>query len=90
MTGAEIFGAIFGVLGSLLLALQVRASGFGFLCYAFSNVCWIAFGIAGQHWGVLGMNCVFLLLSCVGFARWMALEEKRGRLYTLCRRGWWE
>jgi hypothetical protein len=81
--GAEWAGAFFGVLGSFLVALQVRASGFGFLAYAASNICFIAFAIAGRHWGILVMNCIFLVLAFFGFLRWMVIEE--GRTFH---RGW--
>ena len=90
MTGAEWSGASFGVLGALLVAMQVRASGFGFLAYAASNICFMAFAIAGRHWGVFTMNCIFLVLAFVGFYRWVAIEEKRSRLYTFRARGWFE
>lgn len=90
MTGAEWAGAFFGVLGALLVALQVRASGFGFVAYALSNVCFMAFAIAGRHWGILTMNVIFLVLAFVGFYRWVGLEDKRARIYTIGRRGWFE
>jgi hypothetical protein len=88
MTGAEWAGAFFGVLGALLVALQVRASGFGFLAYAMSSVCFMAFAIAGRHWGILAMNCIFLVLALLGFYRWLLVEERlRKRWSTL---GWFE
>lgn len=77
MSAAEWVGAVFGVLGALLVALQIRASGFGFLAYAMSNIAFIAFALNGQHWGILAMNCIFLLLAFLGFFRWWELEDRR-------------
>lgn len=91
MTGAEYAGAFFGVLGAFLVALQVRASGFGFLAYAASNICFIAFAIAGRHWGILAMNSAFLVLAFLGLVRWVELEDRRAILYRHRRpRGWFE
>ena len=37
----EWTGAILGLLGSLLLALKVDISGYGFIAFLISNVCWL-------------------------------------------------
>lgn len=67
----EWSGSILGILGALLLALNVRISGWGFLLFLGSNVCWIAFAIDRELSGLLFMQLVFTVTSLVGCWKWL-------------------
>lgn len=85
MTAIAWGGAVFGILGALLVALQVRASGFGFMAYAASNICWIAFALETGNKPIFIMNFIFIALAMLGFYRWCESEKRLG-IYPP---GWW-
>ena len=73
-------GSATGVIGSLLLALRITWSGWGFVFYVVSNICWIAFGIATNTNGLVVMQCVFMVTSIAGIWGWLLLpyiEDRR-------------
>lgn len=67
----EYTAAIFGVAGTLLLAFNNQWSGWGFVCYLVSNVCWIAFASSHKHLGLLLQNVAFFACGLWGVYRWL-------------------
>lgn len=67
-------GCITGVGGSLLLALNTRASGWGFTLFLASNGFWIAFSVDTNTMGLLGMHLVFTATSIIGIYRWLLIQ----------------
>lgn len=66
----EWSGAILGLVGSLLLALNVHVSGYGFVAFLASNLCWLVFGIKSRAWGLVTMQVGFTLTSLMGIYNW--------------------
>jgi hypothetical protein len=66
----EWTGAILGMLGSLMLALNVSISGYGFIVFLTSNVCWLVFGIRNRAWGLVTMQIGFTMTSMTGIYNW--------------------
>ncbi|KVP17325.1 hypothetical protein [Burkholderia ubonensis] len=66
----EWSGAILGLTGSLLLALNVDISGYGFVAFLISNVCWLAFGIKNRAWGLVTMQAGYSVTSLMGLYNW--------------------
>jgi Na+(H+)/acetate symporter ActP len=66
----EWTGAILGMLGSLLLALNAAISGYGFIVFLTSNVCWLVFGIRNRAWGLVTMQIGFTVTSITGIYNW--------------------
>lgn len=64
-------GTLFGVLGALLLAVNSRFSGWGFLLFLISNGLWISFAVMRELNGMLVMQLVFTGTSLVGCWRWL-------------------
>lgn len=64
-------GCITGVAGSLLLALNTRHSGWGFVLFLISNGFWVAFAIQADAPGLLAMQIIFTVTSLVGIYRWL-------------------
>lgn len=64
-------GCAFGVLGALMLALNNRLSGWGFVSFLASNVCWIGFGVMTDAPGLIFMQVAFTATSLLGIYRWM-------------------
>lgn len=74
----EIVSAIFGIAGTVLLALNGPRAGWGFVAYLVSNAGWIAFAMAHNHWAMLGQQLAFTASSLLGIWLWLvkpALEK---------------
>lgn len=64
-------GSIFGLIGSLLLALHVPYSGYGFLAYLGSNFAWLYHGVKTRTWALVVMQVGFTATSLVGLRNWV-------------------
>ncbi|CAB1371177.1 conserved membrane protein of unknown function (plasmid) [Denitratisoma oestradiolicum] len=69
-------GCAFGVLGAWLLALNNARSGWGFVAFLASNVCWILFGILTNAPGLIFMQVAFTATSLLGIYRWMLAKPR--------------
>lgn len=69
----EWVGCGFGLAGSLLLALHVSLSGFGFALFLISNICWMVFAILIRSYGLLAMQLGFMSTSLLGLYNWVGL-----------------
>lgn len=67
----EWSGSILGVSGALLLALNLRFSGWGWVMFLVSNICWIAFALERELSGLLFMQSVFMSTSLIGCWKWL-------------------
>lgn len=72
MTFTELFAAAFGLVGALLLATRSRHSGWGFLAFLASNICWLAFALERAHWPLVVQQVGFTLSSLFGIWVWIA------------------
>ena len=62
----EWAGTVFGVLGAGLLALNLRYSGWGFVAFLLSSLCWIGYGVLTGAQGLIVMQGVFMITSVLG------------------------
>lgn len=76
----ELTAAAFGVIGTVLLALNGRRAGWGFVAYLASNAGWIAFAWAHSHWGLLAQQVAFTASSLLGV--WVWLIKPRAAVAT--------
>lgn len=67
----ELAAALFGVVGTLLLAFNGRNAGWGFVAYLVSNAGWIAFAWIHGHWGMLVQQLFFTASSLIGIWVWL-------------------
>ena len=70
-TMIELTAAAFGVLGTVLLALNGPRAGWGFVAYLVSNAGWIAFAWIHSHWALLGQQVAFTVSSLLGVWVWL-------------------
>jgi nicotinamide riboside transporter PnuC len=70
MSNFEYIGCGFGLLGALLLSLNCKHSGWGFVAFLVSNVSWITFAIQNGINGLLVMQFGFTITSLIGIYRW--------------------
>lgn len=71
----ELTAALFGVLGTVLLATNGPRAGFGFVAYLASNAGWIIFAWTNAHWGLLAQQVAFTAASLFGIWRWLLRDE---------------
>lgn len=67
----EWIGAITGLSGALLLALNMNISGYGFICFLLSNIAWILFALRTKSYGLLTQQVGFSATSIIGIMRWL-------------------
>lgn len=63
-------GCATGVAGALLLALNTKHSGWGFVLFLISNGFWIAFAIQTNAPGLITTQVIFTATSLLGIYRW--------------------
>lgn len=67
----EWVGSILGLAGAFLLAFNNSISGWGFVAFLLSNLCWIVFAVRQRAWGLLTMQAGFTASSVLGIVRWL-------------------
>lgn len=60
-----------GIVGALMLALNMPWSGYGWLAFLASNVAWIAYAVIAKVRSILIMQAVFTVTSCIGAYRYL-------------------
>lgn len=71
MLALELTAATFGVLGTILLALNGPRAGLGFVAYLASNAGWIWFAWWHSHWAMLVQQLAFTASSLLGIWVWL-------------------
>lgn len=72
----EWFGAATGILGALLLAANIRQSGWAFVIYVASCLAWICYAWMTGAAGMITMQIVFLAANLLGIYRWLVQPAK--------------
>ncbi len=81
----EWSGAILGLLGALLLALNIRVSRYGWILFLAANIAMIAFALQIQARGLLLQQIGFVITSTLGLYRAgffpgaIAIKQKLGQ-----------
>jgi len=64
-------GSVLGLAGSLMLALKVPYSGYGFVAYLGSNCAWLYHGFKTRTWALVVMQFGFTATSILGLRNWV-------------------
>lgn len=70
-------GCIFGLLGALMLALNLPQSRYGFWAYLVSNLAWIGYSALTAQIPLLLQTMGFLVTTLIGIYRWRGLRITR-------------
>jgi len=73
----EILAAAFGVLGTVLLALNGPRAGWGFVAYLVSNMAWLASSWMQGQWPLFAQQLAFLASSLLGTWLWLVRPRLR-------------
>jgi nicotinamide riboside transporter PnuC len=76
----EWIGVLSGVAGSVLLAWNHKNSGYGFVLYTVSNICWIVFACVTETYSLLSMQLVYLATAGFGIYRWLYKPQQEKRV----------
>ena len=68
-------GALTGVIGAGMLAVNAAWSGWGFVAFLASNVFWTAHGLATRTFSLVVMQAAFTATSLLGIYRWLWTTE---------------
>lgn len=71
----EISAALFGVVGTLLLAGRSKVAGWGFVAYLASNAGWLVFSWDQALWPLFLQQSVFTACSLYGIWKWLVLPS---------------
>ena len=71
MLTLEILAALFGVLGTVLLALNGPRAGWGFAAYLVSNCAWLTSSWSQGQWPLFAQQLAFLASSALGIWVWL-------------------
>ena len=74
---AQWMGCLFGMAGSVRLAIPGRAAAVGFVAYLVSNAFWISFALMTQAPGLLLMQVFFTCSSLLGLWLWTFRPRRR-------------
>ena len=69
-------GCATGVAGALLLALNTKHSGWGFVLFLVSNGFWTAYGIQTGAPGLVATQVIFTATSLLGIYRWLVVARQ--------------
>ena len=65
-------GAGFGVIGAILLSLNISYSGYGYIFFVISSSILVVWSIAEKQYHQLIMQTIFTLINCIGIVRWLS------------------
>ncbi len=68
----QYIGAITGMIGALLMALNIPASRFAYVAYMASNMAWLGYGYFAVVPGLVMMQSVFFVTTLIGLWRWFS------------------
>ena len=67
----EWIGCGLGAAGAVVLAMNARWSGYGFVFFLLSNGAWMAYGCLTGAYGLVTMQIVFSATSVLGIWQWL-------------------
>lgn len=67
---ADYAGAIFGIIGALLIALNINLNWLGYIVFFISSLCFSYVGFYSNKRGLLVMSLVYIIINVIGFIQW--------------------
>lgn len=63
--------AAFGILGSLIIALNIPISGWAFVIFMMSSMGWMAAAAIMKERSIFAESAVYTVINLIGIYRWM-------------------
>lgn len=64
-------GSLLGISAALMIALNLPFSGYGFVLFSVSALCWISVSWQMKEMSLLLLNIAFLGVDLLGIYRWL-------------------
>jgi hypothetical protein len=71
LPGLKWFGTATGLVGALVLALNLPISGWGWVLFAVSSASWTAAGLLMRETSLVLLQGGFLVVDLIGVWRWL-------------------
>lgn len=72
-TALKWFGTVTGVIGALVLALNIPISGWGWVLFGVSSLCWSIAGAVMLDYSLVVLQSAFLIVDIIGVWRWLLI-----------------
>ena len=67
------FGTATGVIGALVLAVNLPISGWGWVLFGVSSLCWTIAGAVMRDYSLVVLQSAFLIVDIIGIWRWLII-----------------
>jgi hypothetical protein len=64
-------GTSTGIVGALMVAANIPASGWGFALFLLSSLSWSAAGLVMREPSLVALNLAFTAINILGIVRWL-------------------
>jgi nicotinamide riboside transporter PnuC len=64
-------GSVAGLIGAAMLCLKLEYSGFGYLFFLASSICWLVVSYQARNWSLITLQLGFTATNVIGIARWV-------------------
>lgn len=71
LRAAKWIGAVAGVAGAALVALNLGVVGYGFVLFLISSLLWTGVGLVQREPSLVVLQAAFTVINVVGIWRWM-------------------
>ena len=71
LTATKWLGTAAGILGAVLIALNVGVVGYGFMLFLLSSILWSMAAIAQRESSLVVLQGAFTIINVFGILRWM-------------------
>jgi hypothetical protein len=71
LTVIKWVGTFSGIAGSLLVALNISISGYGFILFTISSISWGVAAWIMKETSLLMLQSVFFVVNIIGISRWL-------------------
>ncbi len=71
LTFLKWLGTALGVVGALVIALNIPISGWGFVAFLISSVSWTIAGVLMKEPSIVILQATFTVVNLIGIYRWL-------------------
>lgn len=72
LTTTKWAGTVTGVLGAVLIALNIGAVVYGFMLFLASSLLWSSAALAQRELSLVTLQVAFTVINVIGIVRWMS------------------
>ena len=73
LPAAKWIGTGAGVMGAVMIALNISISGYGFVLFLVSSLLWGAAGLAQRDDSLVILQATFTVINLIGIYRWIGV-----------------